>query len=343
MNFSHDQYVGKPKEGEELKYRELDRLPELSLTHSLERFGPFRCSLGLSWGRYRERKLGEEEFDERARFTGTVDFGLEEFSLFEGRLRLRSWGSYRWSLYGAATRMEVLTWSPSLNLLPLEGLNLSLTHSYRLVWGRSPFAFDTERRLNRLDLKGNLNWGNLRGSLSTAYDLEKGSFTPLSLSLNYRLGPSTTSLGLSYDLNRGRLRQATLQETLSGEGWSFSANGGYDFINGRFSDLIAKLTLGRFKLGLRSDLNRLALKRLNSELSFELGEDWALSLAGEYDLPTQRLMTFQYGIVRSFCHHCWEIGLYGDRGRVWLQAQINAFPTAAIRYSPTDRQLAFGS
>ncbi|MFQ6117809.1 MAG: hypothetical protein ACE5LQ_06035, partial [Candidatus Bipolaricaulia bacterium] len=107
-------------------------------------------------------------------------------------------------------------------------------------------------------------------------------------------------------------------------------------------DLITKLTLGRFRLGLRYDLNRLSPKRLNSELSFELGEDWALSLAGEYDLSTGRLTTFQYGLVRGFCHSCWEIGLYGSRGRVWLQARINAFPSATIKYSPTDQELAFG-
>ena len=342
MDFGHDQYVGQPKEGEEIRYRALDRLPELSLAQGAQKLGPFSYSLGMSWGRYRERKLGEEGIDESTRFAGTVSLNLDELSFLDGRLKFRSNGSYRLSLYGTATRMEVLTISPSLNLLPLEGLNFSLVHSYRLVRGRSPFAFDREQWLNRLGLKGNWNLKGWQSNLSTAYDLEKQSFAPLTLNTSYRLGPSTTSLRLSYDLNRNRLHQATLQEALAGEGWSFSADSGYDFVNEKFSDLIVKLALGKFKLGLRYDLNKFSLRRLSSELFLKLGEDWALSLAGEFDLPVQRLVTFQYGLVRSFCHSCWEIGLYGNRGRWWLQAQINAFPTAAIKYSPTDRQLSFG-
>ena len=342
MDFSHDRYVGKPKEGEELRYRQLERLPEFSLTRRAGSFGLFNYSFGLSWGRYRERKLGEGGLDESTRFAGTLGLNLSELSFLDGRLRLRAGGGYRISLYGSATRMEVLTWSPSLNLLPFDGLNLSLSESFRLVWGESPFAFDREERLHRFDLKGNLNLGDLRGSFQAAYDLEKGRFSPLTVDLNYHIGLSRTSLGLSYDLGKNQLQRLTIREVLSGKGWSFSANTGYDFRSGRFADLIAKLALQDLKLGLRFDLNGLSLKRLSGELSLELGEDWALSLAGEYDLPGQRLVTFQYGLVRSFCRRCWEIGLYGNQGRWWLQARINAFPTAAIKYSPSDRGLSFG-
>lgn len=341
LNFSHDQYVGIPAEDEEIKYRALARLPELALSSSPQKIGPLSYSLGLSWGRYRERKLGEAALHEGTRFAGLVNLGLQEISLREGKAKLRPSGSYQLSLYGA-TAMETLSTSLSLNLLPLESLSLSLVHSYRLVRGWSPFAFDSETPLNRLALRGGWTSKGLQGNLSTAYDLEKESFNPLSLSLSYRLGLSRTSLSLNYDLNRGRLRQATLQETLTGEGWSLSAETGYDFVHGRFSDLIGKLALERLKLGLRYDLNSLLLKRVNAEISLELGEDWRLSLAGEYDLGTGQLTAFQYGIVRSFCHNCWEIGLFSERGRTWLQAKINAFPAAKIKYSPTDQELAFG-
>ncbi|NIT75692.1 MAG: hypothetical protein GWO44_01985, partial [Thermoplasmata archaeon] len=59
-----------------------------------------------------------------------------------------------------------------------------------------------------------------------------------------------------------------------------------------------KLALGKFKLGVRYDLEGLFIKRFNSELALRLGEDWGLSLKGEYDLLTGRLTRFQYGLVR---------------------------------------------
>lgn len=341
LAFGHDQYVGIPEEGEELKYRALAWLPELTLSHSAQKVGPLNYSLGLSFGRYRERKLDEAALYEGTRFAGLLNLGLAEITFHEGRLRLRSGGSYQISLYGA-TRMEILSASSSLNLSPLRGLGLSLTHSYRLVRGWSPFAFDTETRLNRLDLGGSWTSEGLQGSLTTGYDLEEAEFDPLRLSLSYRLGPSRSTLNLDYDLNEGQLQEVAFQEVLTGEGWSFSLASGYDFSNGRFSDLIAKLALERFKLGLRYDPNRLFLERLNAEASLQLGEDWRLSFAGEYDFETRRFTALQYGIMRGFCHDCWEIGLYGDGEGIWLQAKISAFPTAAIRYSPTDQELAFG-
>ncbi|NIT75691.1 MAG: hypothetical protein GWO44_01980, partial [Thermoplasmata archaeon] len=164
------------------------------------------------------------------RFTGLLNLGLEEISLFDGRLGLRSGGHYRWSWYGTAARLETLAISPTLNLRPLPGLNLSLGESFRLVRGRSPFAFDREERLNRVDLNGNWHFEGLKGSFSTAYDLEGGEFIPLELGLGYQLGISATSLELGYDLNRGYLQKASLREALSGEGWSLSASTSYDFI-----------------------------------------------------------------------------------------------------------------
>ncbi|MCR4404216.1 MAG: LptF/LptG family permease [Candidatus Acetothermia bacterium] len=340
LNFSQDQYVGIPAEGEEIRYRALVRLPELALSHRVQRLGPLGYSLSFQWGRYQERKLDGTQL-EGTRFAGLVSLGLEGISLHEGKLSLRPSASYQVSFYGS-TRMETLSAATSLSLLPLERLSVSLAHSYRLVRGSSPFAFDTQMQLNRLDLRGAWSSQTLQGNLATSYDLEKASFDPLSLGLNYRLGLGRTTMRLSYDLNRGQLQQATIQQTLAREGWSFSAETGYNFVSKQFSDLIAKLALERFKIGLRYDLNSLLLKRINSEVSLELGEDWRLALAGEYDLGTGQLGAFQYGVVRSFCHNCWEIGLYGERGRVWLQAKINAFPTATIKYSPTDQELAFG-
>lgn len=354
LSAGQEQYVGIPKEGEELKYRALIRLPELSLSRAAQKVGPVNYSLSLSFGRYRERKLEEAAFSEGARFAGLISLGLDELSFHNGRLKLRSSGSYRLAFYGP-TRLEALTFSPSLGILPLEGLNLSLAYNFRLVRGKSPFAFDTEQRSNRLDLRG--DWSprglpGLQGRLMTAYDLDEKAFMPLELNLGYRgrqqlsfgLGlEGLIALGLSYDLNKGQLQKAALKGSLAlaGKGWSLAAESGLDLRTGQFSDLVTKLVAGQFKLGLRYDPNRLALERVNAELALRLTEDWTASFKGEYDLGSGRLTAFQYGLVRSFCG-CWEVGLFAEQGRWWLAAKIKAFPTAAIRYSPTDRELAFG-
>jgi lipopolysaccharide export system permease protein len=360
LSTSHEQYVGMPAEGEELKYRALARLPELTLSRLSQKVGPLNYSFSLSFGRYRERKLEQAAFSEGTRFAGLVSLGLEELSFREGRLKLRANGSYRLAFYGP-TRLETLTFSPSLGLLPLEGLNLSLAYSYRLVRGRSPFAFDTEAQASRLDLRG--SWSprglpGLQGRFAAGYDFQEKGFAPLELELSYRyregqwrlfdfdssLGlEGLIALGLGYDLNKGQLQKAALKGSLAlaAAGWNFTAESGLDFLSGRFSDLVAKLAAGQFKLGLRYDLNKLALKRVNAELALGLTKDWKASFKGEYDLGLGRLTTFQYGLVRSFCG-CWEVGLFADQGRWWLTARINAFPTAAIKYSPTDQELAFG-
>ena len=341
--------------GKEPGYRALERRPELTLSRSGSLLDGLIYSVSLSWGRYRERRLGAEGFEEGTRFAGALTLSLKGLELHEGRVKLRARGGYQLALYGPGTSREVLSFAPSLDLLPLEDLQLMMSYDYRLVRGESPFAFDYEQRASRLSFKG--SWqaprprglgegegegeGDLQASFAGSYDLERATFTPLKLSLTHRLGPSTTSLGLTYDLNRGRPQQLTLKEALTGEGWSATLSGGYSFTQGRFADLIAKLSWGEQRLGLRYDPNNFKLERINLELEAEPARGWQLMIKGEYDLERGRLAALQWGLVRSFCE-CWELGLFGERDRVWLQARITAFPTIGLKYSPTDKQLAFG-
>jgi hypothetical protein len=178
--------------------------------------------------------------------------------------------------------------------------------------------------------------------LGTGYDWTLGGFDPLSLSLSYRLGVAQLSLGLLYEIDEQFLRSVTLQGSAAYEGRRLSLSGGYDFTQARYEDLIAKVDLGPpLKMGLRFDPNSLALRRVNLESGWQLGE-WELKLQGEYDLGLGRFTALRFGIIKKFCNSCWQIGLYGGPRELWVQARINAFPTAEIGYSPTDRTLSFG-
>lgn len=345
---------GEEGESEGLRYRVLERQPELTLSRSgslgLPGGGGFNYSVSLSWGRYRERREGDEleGLKEGTRFAGALTLMMEGVELQGGRLKLRARGGYQLAFYGLGTSREVLSFAPGMDLLPLEGLQLSLGYDYRLVRGESPFAFDYEQRVSRLSFRGSwraelgLGLGSLQAGLTGSYDLGRTAFTPLKLSLTHRMGFSTTSLGLTYDLNRGQPRQLTVKEVLSGGGWSATLSGGYDFTSGKFADLIAKFSWGERRLGLRYDLDSFRLERVNLELEAEPTEGWWLMAKGEYDLKRGQFTALQWGLVRSFCG-CWELGLFGERGRVWLQAKITAFPTLELKYSPTDKQLTFGS
>lgn len=346
LSFSRDQHLLGPEPDPEmlqkLSYLALERLPELAISKRAVRLWdlPLSYSGGLEWGRYREEAL-DGTSKENSRFDGRIQAGLEPIRPLPG-VELRAHSSFRLSLYELAQR-EAWEHRVQLGLRPLSSLNVSLDYLYRSVRGRSPFSFDRLSVSNRITLRGGWSFGPQGDmQLGTGYDWTLGGFDPLSLSLSYRLGVAQLSLGLLYEIDEQFLRSVTLQGSAAYEGRRLSLSGGYDFTQARYEDLIAKVDLGPpLKMGLRFDPNSLALRRVNLESGWQLGE-WELKLQGEYDLGLGRFTALRFGIIKKFCNSCWQIGLYGGPKELWVQARINAFPTAEIGYSPTDRTLSFG-
>jgi hypothetical protein len=182
-----------------------------------------------------------------------------------------------------------------------------------------------------------------RPNLSGGYDLTLHRFDPLRLALRSPLLGLDLSWDLEYDLNRALWQRAALTVNGSWDTLTAQLTTAFLFPTRTFEDVILKISWGAQRLGASINLNRFALIRLNLETSWQWGSDWEFSLKGEYDLPTQRVTALQLGVIKKFCHACWQVGLYSDSRRIWLQAQINAFPTAQVRYSPTDQRLSFGS
>ncbi len=340
-----------PEALEKLPYQALERLPELSVRReplSVELGSglgpvPVQLSWGLSFGRYREVPL-KGPARESARFDGQAALGLPRLSPVPG-LELEARAGARLSLY-ERTRRETLDVAARLSWQPLPTLSVSLAQLDRVVRGRSPFRFDRLAQEHRLTLRGEWRWAEVGAlGLSAGYDWGRGRFLPARATVTVSAQGALWGLGargqltVEADFNAPALKRITVQALLNEK---LSISGGYSFLRRRFDDLIVKLDLGEpLRLGLRFDVNALAPRRASVQARWALGE-WAVDLGAEYDFARGRVATMQLGLVRTFCRACWQVGIYTNGERVWLEARINAFPSAEVRFSPTDRSLSFG-
>ncbi len=345
--WSREQNLQLSKETEQKEspvlYRFLERAPELSLSITPLRLGrlPFSLTLGGTWGDYREKKLDKEEIAASARWEFSA--GLQSLALGPPILTLQTNAHYRLSLYYPQEyRRTAYDFTLTIVTRPLALFNADAHYAYRLVLGQSPFSFDQLNLQNHLALRANLQTA-FRPHLNTGYDFSQRSFDPLRITLGEKSTVGDLSLVLEYDLNRHLWQRVSAQLAGMIKAWEL----GYQFstvylvTQRSFEDFIFKLSRGAHRLSGSVDLNRMSLKRLNAETSWAWS-DWEFSLKGEYDLWSRRVTALQVGVIKKFCKACWQMGLYGDGQRWWVQAQINALPTAQVRYSPTDQRLSFG-
>lgn len=341
--WSRDQYLALPEPDSEetVLYRFLEKIPELSFSLVPVRLGPlpFSALLTINWGRYREKKIDRESLDESARWDALV--GVQSTALGNKLFTVQASVTYRLSLYEPQQyRRDSYDLTVGVSVRPFSGVNADVTYSYRQVRGQSPFSFDQLSVVH--SATGRATWATLplKPALFIGYNFGQKTFDPLRISLKETLRNFDTSIDIEYDLNAHLWRRVGL--TLSTSFLNIQLSTAYLFATRSFEDTILKLSWGNHRFGANFDLNRVALKRFNLETSWQWG-DWELAFKGEYDLGVRQWTALQMGMVKKFCRACWQVGLYSDRQRVWLQAQINAFPTAWVRYSPTDSRLSFGS
>jgi LPS export ABC transporter permease LptF len=344
--WSRDHYLvlPEPESEEAARYRFLEKTPELTLALTPWRLGPLPLSVlaSTSWGRYREKKLDKEILDESTRWETVL--GVQSLALGTDSFTVQASANYRLALYEPQRlRREAYDLTVALGVRPVSGLSADTTYAYRRVLGQSPFSFDALDLLHRVSFRASWATAPLAPNLSGGYDLTLHRFDPLRLALRSPLLGLDLSWDLEYDLNRALWQRAALTVNGSWDTLTAQLTTAFLFPTRTFEDVILKISWGAQRLGASINLNRFALIRLNLETSWQWGSDWEFSLKGEYDLPTQRVTALQLGVIKKFCHACWQVGLYSDSRRIWLQAQINAFPTAQVRYSPTDQRLSFGS
>ncbi len=329
-------------ESEEENYQILERVPEIMVKKNPTSDNLFRYSYGINWGKYREKDFTRPDFLTASRFYGWLDLDLKQISLGEDLIKFNLPSMIRFSLYGKDRPRYVLGTFPTLTLNPLQNLTVRADYKFQASVGDTPFEFDklTKKNKTLLNLVANGDW--LRVDLHSGFDFKEEQFDPVKLSLSTKLLFNNLITAFQYDLNEGRLIEVGITNSINLGNFALQANTGYSFADQKFEDLVIKSKIGKaFDIGLIYDLNRGYLTKTNMEIGFNMGEDWSISLNGEYDFAHREWDKFQYGLVRKFCN-CWQVGIFADMDRIWLTAEISAFPTAKVKYSPTDERLSFG-
>lgn len=342
LKMSRIHHMKKPEDDEQ-KYQILERVPEFSLFRKTTSDSLFNYSYGINWGQYREKRFSKEDFYSSARFNGWLDLNLKKISLYDQILNFNVPSIYRFSFYGDRNPRHVFGISPSISLNWPENLTTRIGYEFQMVAGKTPFDFDKMLTKDKVSLEVKLGWDKISANLTTGYGFIKDRFDPLQLSVLHKASSSSLIMSLDYDLNHSQLEKIVSKGTFTMGKISAKATAGYIFAKRKFEPLVIKTTLGKsFKLGLIYDPNRGYLTKTNAEVKLDMGEDWSILLNGEYDFTHLRWDKFQYGLIRKFCHNCCQVGFYATGDRIWLQAEINAFPIAKIKYSPTDERLIFG-
>lgn len=330
------------KEGEEKKqFRVLERLPELSLSNSGKVFDlPFSYSGQVGWGHFREQRGETEPFTERDRLNSSASLSLNQIQLQTASLRFGASANVGYAFYGEDTQRTNARWQVDATWQPSSALSTNLRYFYQAVQGNSPFVFDEVQVADKLTGQVQFSLPPIRGTLSTGYALQTGQLDPLTLSMNAVLGEHKLQGTLRTVANGFDLEAIQLQDVWTAPWGELTLQGGYLPRAQRYEDLIARLSLDVIRLGARIDLNQGRLRRTNAQFDLRLGR-WSLDFSGEFDWFQNQFSALQVGMVHHFCNDCWQAGLYLSRQRIWLEVQINAFPEAALNYSPTDGELSF--
>ncbi|MBI1729872.1 LptF/LptG family permease [Candidatus Acetothermia bacterium] len=346
LGFQHDQNLLGPSPKQEdldkARYLSLDRLPEFMLTKRSAAIAnlPFQYYTQFQWGHYHEQSVkGDLQDDSKAQ--GEIDLDLNPLELLPG-VRLQGGSGYSIAAY-EGNRREDWSLSPQITLLPKSGMDITLGYVLREVRGHSPFQFDQVDRAEQLSLQGSLSLteaGALQWKMG--YDRLQNIFSPLAIDFSYGVKSFQSQVEAQYDLNGKGWQTASFVAALSNTLGKFTLQGAYDAQANAFGDWIAKFDFGTLlRAALRFDLDPLQLKRINLQSVLQM-DHWEVDLNSEYDFRQNQITALRFGLIKKFCHDCWQIGIYGDGKQISFQVRINAFPTAEIGYSPTDQSLSFG-
>ena len=322
-------------------FRVLERLPELSLGYGgVLGDTALRYSTNVGWGRFREQRGEGVPFVQHERLNAALNLVLPPRVVQSASLTLSGDAALRYGRYDTSQRTSLAT-QLQARWQPTPAFEAGAHYRFQAVQGRSPFAFDALSAADRLGLQAQVKALGGVSTLSTAYAFGERRFESLSLTLSKQLGEHSVQLSALSLPNRLTLQTLRLQERWSPAWGGLTLKGGYALSARRFEDLIVKFDWEKtLRLGARLDLNAWRVRRTNAEFNVRLGA-WSLELRGEVDWQGRRISALQLGLVHHFCHDCWQVGLYLSGQRVWFQVQINAFPLAAVKYSPTDGDLGF--
>ncbi|MFP4662344.1 MAG: LptF/LptG family permease [Halanaerobiales bacterium] len=183
-----------------------------------------------------------------------------------------------------------------------QGLNWTNRYTFSDYVGQSVFSFDNARKTERINTGLNYTRGGWNSSLSTAYDIHNGSYSPITIRSSWRIQ----------------------------DGWNLNMGTSYNIENETFADLYItnKYNDDNWQInnGLRYDLNNNLLKRVDNQIVYEYNDEWHFALNTIYDNQDKRFETANLKLKKLF--HCRSLTFSYNylKQEYTLEYNINLFP-----------------
>lgn len=276
----------------------LQRLPEITL-QSASRGRQFSLLKGtnstytLGWGFFDETggisngKLIQQQLDRYQ-----LDLGTSILPMKFGGTTLSGTTRYRQTVYGDKDTTALYMYNVNLAATSTFGsFANSFSYGKQESRGFTPFRFDVVYPYNSLynTLSYRSGDGNVRLFLRNGRDIQNHRWQDISFNGDAQLTRTlSTQHSLAYDLNTKRWRNLT-----SNFSWTFAPAG--QVLN----------------IGTLYDFNIGQLRRVSTQLRWEITSKWQLQWLGGYDGVLKQFSYNEFLLKRDL--HCWDVAVYYSR------------------------------
>lgn len=199
-------------------------------------------------------------------------------------------------------------------------LNLSLQHTYRQVWGSTPFRFD--RLSPQSTLTARLSWrsASLTAGASASYNMLTQAWGAATLNATARVAANlSVRAAASYDIEDASWQQvAGAIDWQPADGWIIRVGGQYNVPKESF-------------------------ERVDAQLEMALPGGWKAGLTAIYTVANNTFPRSEVFIAHDA--DCRVIRLRYDHQReeIWLEYEITAFPSSRVAVGAAQDKLMFES
>ncbi len=289
----------------------VSRLPEITVT--TRALPGFELQAGLA--RLKEEPVGTAAWRGEARaalLTRTLPVGQ--------RTTFTAGASLTGRAYSTGHRLAYVETRAGATHTFADPLSLTLQHTYRHVWGTTPFGFDGVS--DQSTLQARLNWrsASLTASASASYNLLTSRWSTATINAAARLTPDLSVRGAaSYDIETFSWQKvAATVDWRPADGWIMRLGGQYNVANG-------------------------ALERVDAQIEMTFESGWKAGLTAIFDATNNSFPRSEIFIAHDA--ECREIRLRYDHQRqeVWLEYHITAFPSSRVAVGASENKLMFES
>lgn len=308
--------LDKEKNTEDKFYSVLDYLPEITFQSSPLTFKkktlPLRLQILLAKYHEGPKDVTQSKGEFSLKFN-------KPFTLGSSRANITS--SLSQAFYDQGSAKYEAGSQINLRTIYSRLVNSNFSYNYQEARGHSPFYFDRKSSFNNIN--GTINLGITPSwliSSTSGYNFKTKNYQNLISKL-----------------------ETDPKKTLS-----LNLTAQYDLNNHNPQDLNSRLQIRpdkNFKLssGTIYDLQRKRWRRFDNELETQITRFWQLQFKSAYNASTHKYIYNDFLLVRDL--HCWEakVSYHYQRRAVWLELNIKAFPTEAVKFGVDEQGMQYQS